>query len=95
MNKILVTRNLHKTYQTGPQEIEVLKDINLDLDTGEIVVIMGPSGVGKSTLMSAITTTARNSGLSVGIIAADPSSVIHGGAILGDRIRMSRHYTDS
>ncbi len=51
MSKILNTTDLCKTYQTGPQEVEVLKNINLDLATGEIVVIMGPSGVGKSTLL--------------------------------------------
>ena len=51
MSKILNTKDLCKTYQTGPQEVEVLKNINLDLTTGEIVVIMGPSGVGKSTLL--------------------------------------------
>jgi len=54
MNNILNIKDLCKTYQTGPQEVEVLKNINLDLVTGEIVVIMGPSGVGKSTLLHLI-----------------------------------------
>jgi len=54
MNKILTTRNLSKTYTTGPLEVEVLKSIDLDLNAGEIVIIMGPSGVGKSTLLHVI-----------------------------------------
>jgi lipoprotein-releasing system ATP-binding protein len=39
---------------TGPQEVEVLRGIDLDVKSGEIVVIMGPSGVGKSTLLHLI-----------------------------------------
>jgi lipoprotein releasing system ATP-binding protein len=54
MSKILTTNQLCKTYMTGPQEVEVLKGIDLEILTGEIVVIMGPSGVGKSTLLHLI-----------------------------------------
>jgi lipoprotein-releasing system ATP-binding protein len=51
MNKILVTENIYKTYQNGPQNVEVIKGIQLEVQSGEIVVIIGPSGVGKSTLL--------------------------------------------
>ena len=54
MSKILTTNHLCKTYMTGPQEVEVLKGIDLEISAGEIVVIMGPSGVGKSTLLHLI-----------------------------------------
>jgi len=59
------------------------------------VGITGAAGVGKSTLASALANTARNKGLSVGIVATDPSSVLHGGAVLGDRIRMQQHFLNS
>ena len=51
MNEILIIRDLYKTYNNGPQQVNVIKGINLQVKTGEIVVIIGPSGVGKSTLM--------------------------------------------
>ncbi len=54
MSKILITHQLYKTYMTGPQKVEVLKGIDLEVSAGEIVVIMGPSGVGKSTLLHLI-----------------------------------------
>lgn len=54
MSKILITKDLQKTYNNGPQKVEVIKGIDLEVSTGEVVVIIGPSGVGKSTLMHVI-----------------------------------------
>ena len=63
MNKpgevLLRTHNLVKVYHSGPAEIVVLKGINLTVRRGEVVVIMGPSGVGKSTLLNIIGTLDR------------------------------------
>lgn len=50
--------------------------------------ITGPPGAGKSTLTTALARAYRSQGLTVGIIAVDPTSVFTGGALLGDRIRM-------
>jgi len=46
--------DLYKTYANGPQAVEVIKGINLQIKAGEVVTIMGPSGVGKSTLLHII-----------------------------------------
>ena len=48
---IIETKNLNKTFKMGDLDIEVLKDINLSIESGEFVSIMGPSGSGKSTLL--------------------------------------------
>jgi LAO/AO transport system kinase len=50
--------------------------------------ITGPPGAGKSTITTGIAREMRNAGLSVGIIAVDPTSPFTGGALLGDRVRM-------
>ncbi|HEX7706262.1 MAG TPA: methylmalonyl Co-A mutase-associated GTPase MeaB [Thermoanaerobaculia bacterium] len=59
-----------------------------------ILGITGSPGAGKSTLVAALAKHYRASGKRVGIIAVDPTSPFTGGAILGDRIRMSDLYTD-
>ncbi len=58
------------------------------------VGVTGPPGAGKSTLVNRLTTFARQNELRVGIICADPSSPFSGGAVLGDRVRMTQHYMD-
>ncbi len=59
-----------------------------------ILGITGPPGAGKSTLVQRLAQAYRKAGHRVGIVAVDPSSPFTGGAILGDRIRMSEIYTD-
>lgn len=58
------------------------------------VGVTGPPGAGKSTIVGALTRLLREDGLTVGIIAVDPTSPFSGGALLGDRIRMQRHFLD-
>jgi LAO/AO transport system kinase len=61
----------------------------------QVIGITGPPGVGKSTATSALIGELRSAGHRVGVLAIDPSSPLSGGALLGDRIRMAEHTTDS
>lgn len=64
-------------------------------DDGAVVVgVTGPAGAGKSTLIDALITELRARGLSVAVLAVDPTSRVTGGALLGDRVRMTRHLPD-
>jgi len=56
--------------------------------------ITGAPGAGKSTLTDRLVARVRRDGLSVGVLAVDPSSPFSGGALLGDRVRMQNHATD-
>ncbi len=59
MDKQIRIDNLHKSFYDGDSELKVLKGVNLDVDKAEILVIMGASGVGKSTLLHIIGTLDR------------------------------------
>ncbi|GHF47832.1 LAO/AO transport system kinase [Amycolatopsis bartoniae] len=59
-----------------------------------VIGLTGPPGVGKSTSTSVLVTALRKAGQRVGVLAIDPSSPFSGGALLGDRIRMTEHATD-
>ena len=58
------------------------------------VGVTGPPGVGKSSLIGALTSHVRGLGRTVGIISVDPSSPFTRGAVLGDRIRLADHFLD-
>ena len=59
-----------------------------------VIGITGPPGVGKSTLVGALVGEVRRAGLTVGVVAVDPSSPFTQGAVLGDRVRLVEHDTD-
>jgi len=73
---------------------EILRILFPRTGRARILGITGPPGAGKSTLVQKLAQAYRRRGSTVGIVAVDPSSPFTGGAILGDRIRMSEIYTD-
>jgi LAO/AO transport system kinase len=77
-----------------PGYLDLLKEIFPRTGRAFVVGVTGNPGAGKSTLTDRLIERYRASGRTVGVICVDPSSPYTGGAILGDRIRMTRHATD-
>lgn len=78
-----------------PRIAGVLKAIDPYTGSAYVVGITGPPGAGKSTIVDRFTELLRSQGLTASIIGVDPTSPFTGGALLGDRVRMQRHYLDS
>jgi LAO/AO transport system kinase len=77
-----------------PSAPAILAAIAGRLGRARIVGFTGAPGAGKSTLVAAYIAELRRRGASVGIVAVDPSSPFSGGAVLGDRVRMTAHAGD-
>lgn len=77
-----------------PAARAALKALHPHTGRAYIVGVTGNPGAGKSTVVDALIARYRAAGERVGVVAVDPTSPFSGGAILGDRIRMQRHFTD-
>ncbi len=77
-----------------PSVLPVLKELFPHTGKAHVVGFTGSPGVGKSTLVDQLAMQYRKNGFTVAILAVDPTSPFTGGAILGDRIRMQRHFLD-
>ncbi|MFP4200237.1 MAG: methylmalonyl Co-A mutase-associated GTPase MeaB [Clostridia bacterium] len=77
-----------------PAGVDVLEAVHPHTGNSHVVGITGPPGSGKSTLTDRLVKRLREAGNSVGVIAVDPTSPFSGGALLGDRTRMTDLATD-
>jgi LAO/AO transport system kinase len=89
-----IARAITAVENDTPEAAAVLGGIYPRLGRALVVGFTGAPGAGKSTLVSAYVGELRRRGLGVGVVAVDPSSPVSGGAILGDRIRMTQHAGD-
>lgn len=74
---------------------KLLREISKYTGHSKSIGITGPAGAGKSTTIDQLIRKFRDLNKKVGILAVDPSSPFTGGAVLGDRVRMQRHSSDS
>jgi LAO/AO transport system kinase len=77
-----------------PAGWELVREIFPRTGKARVVGITGPPGVGKSTLIGALTAELRKAERRIGVLSIDPSSPFTRGALLGDRIRLSNHFLD-
>jgi LAO/AO transport system kinase len=77
-----------------PEGWELVREVYPHTGAAEVVGFTGPPGVGKSTLIGALTKARREAGRTVGVLSIDPSSPFTQGALLGDRIRLTEHFLD-
>ncbi|MDX2878072.1 methylmalonyl Co-A mutase-associated GTPase MeaB [Streptomyces ipomoeae] len=89
-----VARLISLVEGASPQLREVMAALAPLTGGAYVVGLTGSPGVGKSTSTSALVTAYRRAGKRVGVLAVDPSSPFSGGALLGDRVRMSEHASD-
>jgi LAO/AO transport system kinase len=89
-----LARTITKIENRSPGYRELVSALHEHTGSAAVVGITGSPGAGKSTLVDKLAVTYRERGLTVGVIAVDPSSPYTGGSVLGDRIRMASNVGD-
>jgi LAO/AO transport system kinase len=89
-----VARAITRVENHTPEAADIMKAVFPETGKATIIGITGSPGAGKSSLVDKLALYYKNKGDKIGIVCIDPSSPFSGGAILGDRIRMSALGTD-
>jgi LAO/AO transport system kinase len=87
-NRLALARAISQVEDAGPDAVAILRALYPHTGQAHIIGITGAPGTGKSTLVTALAQHYRQAGLTVAIVAVDPTSPLTGGALLGDRVRM-------
>lgn len=92
--RLALSRALSFVENNTDSDLALLDEIFPHLGKAYRIGITGPPGAGKSTLVDQLITELREDQKKVGVLSVDPTSPFTGGAILGDRVRMTRHHSD-
>ncbi len=93
-DKRALARGISLVEDDDPEGWALVKAIYPHTGKAAVTGFTGPPGAGKSTLISALIKLQRAQGREVAVLSIDPSSPFRGGALLGDRIRLSEHFLD-
>ena len=93
-DKRALARGITLVENDDPQGWELVREVYPSTGQAAIIGFTGPPGVGKSTLLGALTKQQRAADRTVAVLSVDPSSPFTQGALLGDRIRLSDHFLD-
>ena len=92
--KRALARAITLVENNDPAGWELVREVYPNTGRAAVIGFTGPPGVGKSTLLAALTKHERAAERTVGVLSIDPSSPFTNGALLGDRIRLSEHFLD-
>ena len=93
-DKRALARAITLVENDDPEGWELVREVYPSTGKAAVIGFTGPPGVGKSTLLGALTKLERERGRTVAVLSIDPSSPFTKGALLGDRIRLSDHFLD-
>jgi LAO/AO transport system kinase len=93
-DKRALARAISLVEDDDPAGWELVREVYPRTGRAAIFGFTGPPGVGKSTLIGALTKVRREANRNVAVLSIDPSSPFTRGALLGDRIRLSEHFLD-
>ena len=94
-DKRALARGITLVENDDPEGWALVREVYPHTGQAAVVGFTGPPGVGKSTLIGALTAHIRKAERQVAVLSIDPSSPFTNGALLGDRIRLSEHFLDS
>src|SRR5258707_10080535 len=93
-DKRALARAISLVEDDDPEGWDLVKEVYPHTGRASVIGFTGPPGVGKSTLLGALTKLERAREQTVAVLSIDPSSPYTQGALLGDRIRLSDHFLD-
>jgi LAO/AO transport system kinase len=93
-DKRALARGISLVEDDDPEGWELVREVYPRTGNASVVGFTGPPGAGKSTLIGALVRLRRAADREVAVLSIDPSSPFRGGALLGDRIRLSEHFLD-